>query len=204
MKVRQQGDNKMIRYARKNEPEHLVKEINELTFEILRDLEIVALNDQTETKIKGFLQKLYYVDGNRFSYHNIIIKENNAHIIAIAIVYHGKDAEQLDQNFKVHLQNDFQTQQVEISKETEREEYYLDSLAVTSVHRKQGIGTELLNTVEKIALEKGYYKLSLNVEEDNAAAYRLYKKMGYEYQSIFILYGHAYFHMVKNLLDKRS
>lgn len=189
----------MIRFGKKNDPEHLVEEVASLTYEILRDLGIRVLNNQTEEKIVNFLKGLYVKDNNRFSYHNMLVKESCGHVAGIAIVYHGKNAEKFDKHFLRYLQQEFHSDDIELSKETEDDEFYLDSLAVSPHHRKQGIGGELLKAFESIGEEKGFQKLSLNVDEENENAYRLYKKNGFEFESTFDLYGHPYLHMVKYL-----
>lgn len=189
----------MIRFGKKNETEYHVEEIAVLTYEILKDLGINALQNQSQGKIVNFLKELFIEDNNRFSYHNTLVKESDGHIIGIAIIYHGKNAKEYDNNLVQHLQQEFHSNQIELSKETEKDEYYLDSLAVSPNHRKQGIGSELLKAFENAGYKKGFHKLSLNVDEDNTNAYQLYKKNGFEYESTFDLYGHPYLHMVKYL-----
>ena len=45
--------------------------------------------------------------------------------------------------------------------------------------RGQGIGKGLLNEIERIALEKGCCKITLEVQENNVAARRLYGNFGF-------------------------
>ncbi|MEK5392536.1 GNAT family N-acetyltransferase [Margalitia sp. FSL K6-0131] len=187
----------MIRFGKKNEPENYVEEIAALTYEILKDLGIDVLQNQSQRKVVNFLKELYRKDHNRFSYHNTLVKESDGQIFGIAIIYHGMDAQEYDKNFVQHLQQEFHCSQIELSKETEKDEYYLDSLAVSPNHRKKGVGGELLKAFENAGYEKGFHKLSLNVDEDNTNAYRLYEKNGFVYESTFDLYGHPYLHMVK-------
>ncbi|WP_158175792.1 GNAT family N-acetyltransferase [Heyndrickxia camelliae] len=189
----------MIRLGKKSDDKYFVEEIAFLTYEILRDLGIQVLKNQKKEKVVNFLKELYVKDNNRFSYHNTLVKELNGHAVGIAIIYHGKNAEEYDNHLVQYLQQEFQLNDIELSKETEEDEFYLDSLAVSPLHRKQGIGSELLKAFENIGEEEGHQKLALNVDKDNETAYRLYKKNGFEFQSTFDLYGHPYLHMVKNL-----
>ncbi|NWG10835.1 GNAT family N-acetyltransferase [Candidatus Bathyarchaeota archaeon] len=46
-------------------------------------------------------------------------------------------------------------------------------------HRRRGIAQKLLGEIEKIFVEKGVKSCRLEVREDNAAALRLYQKLGY-------------------------
>lgn len=62
----------------------------------------------------------------------------------------------------------------------ERETYvYLDDLSVSEKYRGNGIGTELIQTAEKFAEENAVSTIVFHVEKSNAAASRLYKRLGY-------------------------
>jgi ribosomal protein S18 acetylase RimI-like enzyme len=58
--------------------------------------------------------------------------------------------------------------------------WYICGVAVVPEFRGQGIGTELLQIAREQALAHGYSRLSLVVFEENAAAVRLYQRLGYE------------------------
>lgn len=53
------------------------------------------------------------------------------------------------------------------------------SLAVADAYRKRGVAARLMKTAEHKALEEGRSFLRLEVRPDNAAAIRLYEKLGY-------------------------
>lgn len=55
----------------------------------------------------------------------------------------------------------------------------IHDLAVLPAHRGRGIGRQLLGRVEVAARETGCCKVTLEVQEDNAAARRLYKECGF-------------------------
>ena len=50
---------------------------------------------------------------------------------------------------------------------------------ILSPYRRQGIGTEFFEMLEKWALAEGIVRLELNVAEDNPAAIALYEKQGF-------------------------
>lgn len=52
-------------------------------------------------------------------------------------------------------------------------------IAVDRAHRGQGIGTQLLDVVERAARESGCCKVTLEVRADNPAAERLYRRIGF-------------------------
>jgi ribosomal protein S18 acetylase RimI-like enzyme len=55
----------------------------------------------------------------------------------------------------------------------------LHDLAVLASHRGRGIGRQLLATIEAAAAALGCCKVTLEVRDDNTAAQRLYRAVGY-------------------------
>lgn len=53
------------------------------------------------------------------------------------------------------------------------------TIDVLPTHRRKGIGLRLLQEIEKIFKEKNIKTCCLEVREDNTAALKLYKKLGY-------------------------
>ncbi|WP_088891783.1 GNAT family N-acetyltransferase [Leptolyngbya ohadii] len=64
---------------------------------------------------------------------------------------------------------------------------YIFLLYVHPDHRHQGIGTALMQKVEDWAKERGDRQVGLQVFVQNQAALRLYEKLGYQPQSIFMV-----------------
>lgn len=58
-------------------------------------------------------------------------------------------------------------------------ENYIDNIAVTSMYRKNGAATKLLEKLEETAESENGEFISLEVRESNEAAIRLYEKSGY-------------------------
>ena len=56
---------------------------------------------------------------------------------------------------------------------------YLDDFSVTAAWRNRGIGTALLQRAEERAKELGIPAVVFHVEKTNAAARRLYERLGY-------------------------
>lgn len=57
---------------------------------------------------------------------------------------------------------------------------FVDDLWVNPDYRKMGVAKNLMDKIENIAIEKGYYGLRLYVAADNNAGVSLYKKCGYD------------------------
>lgn len=57
--------------------------------------------------------------------------------------------------------------------------WYINALAVFAEHRGLGLGTQLMKRVERLALDSGYEKMSIQVYAQNHGAVKLYKRLGY-------------------------
>jgi ribosomal protein S18 acetylase RimI-like enzyme len=64
-------------------------------------------------------------------------------------------------------------------REAERDEYFVNTIAVVPGSRRQGIGRRLLACAENEAHVRGLLKCSLSVEIDNRPAMALYESVGY-------------------------
>ena len=58
--------------------------------------------------------------------------------------------------------------------------WYICGVALLPEYRGRGIGAELMQMARQQALQHGYQQLSLVVFEENTAAVRLYRRLGYE------------------------
>jgi len=67
-----------------------------------------------------------------------------------------------------------------MSESVESDTMYLDSLAVRSSQRGQGLGTKIINKVFSLAQEKGLTKVKLHVIDRNHNAKRLYERLDFK------------------------
>ena len=92
-------------------------------------------------------------------------------------------------------------------KEAEPDEYYISNIAVLPEQQGHGLGSHMLQWIEKKARQQGYRKISLTVDIENERAYALYSRTGFEVVETSmpeslrrsIGYGGSY-RMVKNLV----
>ena len=59
---------------------------------------------------------------------------------------------------------------------------HIETLIVSSNHRKKGIGRELIQKAEKISQKKGCHKMHLETGK-SWSAFKFYRKMGYEIEA---------------------
>jgi aminoglycoside 3-N-acetyltransferase I len=62
--------------------------------------------------------------------------------------------------------------------EQERSEVYIYDLAVAKAHRRQGVATALVQTLKKIAEERGAYVIFVQADPGDEPAIALYTKLG--------------------------
>jgi ribosomal protein S18 acetylase RimI-like enzyme len=72
---------------------------------------------------------------------------------------------------------------VEVTHPDKGTEMFLYELAVDDGHRRQGIGTALVEALRDLAREQGCYGMWVLTDDDNAAAGATYRKAGGEVES---------------------
>ncbi|MNW54566.1 putative acetyltransferase [compost metagenome] len=152
-------------------------------------------NDEEAFRV---LEAFYQEQGNRISYENVVVKEENGRVIAFMLSYHGSDAAKLDQPFVDRITAMGGVAPV-IERETKEDEYYLDSIAVDPDYQGYGIGTEMLQLFEQQASERGYDKIMLLVDQANPSARKLYVRQGYIEDGSIVVSGHVFDRMVKRV-----
>lgn len=115
--------------------------------------------------------------GNRLSYENIWVAESDATIAGILIAYHGEQAAMLDEPIKAWLRTNGQPDDLDV--ETEGDVLYIDSVAVDATFGGRGIGTGLIQQAIAHARAMNIPRVTLNVDQTNPAAGRLYERLGF-------------------------
>ncbi|MEO1590924.1 MAG: GNAT family N-acetyltransferase [Cyanobacteria bacterium J06632_22] len=73
-----------------------------------------------------------------------------------------------------------------VDQRTGEAQAYVFLVYVAPEHRRQGIGTVLMQQAQQWAHQNGYGSISLQVFEANQAALALYRKLGYESQAVWL------------------
>lgn len=184
---------------RKVEKEEIV-ELYPYIHEIFSDMEIPALEELGENRVKNLvidaMQHPYY----RYGYKNAWVCERKKQIAGVFFGYPNEWEKLIDGPLQaVMLKNDLPIDTIAQENESLAGEWYLDTLVTNPDFRRQGVAQEMLDAVNEIAENKGYDKISLNCDIDNLPAYNLYKKMGYTKKTQIVLSHHIYWHMVKEI-----
>lgn len=115
--------------------------------------------------------------GNRLSYENIWVAETDSTIAGILIAYHGEQAAKLDEPIKTWLRAQGKPDKLDV--ETEGDVLYIDSVAVDTAFGGRGIGTNLIQQAIDYARTSNISHVTLNVDQTNPNAGRLYERLGF-------------------------
>lgn len=169
-----------------------------LIYDAIHDIAYALSGENEKPKVLEQLERYFCQEVNRISYNNCLVKMVDDEPVGIVIAYHGKDAWQLDKPIRQHLKN-LTGKELALDKEADASDYYVDTVSVNPLYRGRGIGTELLQAVIVQAKDRGYSTVSLNVEEKNLKARRLYERLGFTYKKTILINNHLYDYLVKKL-----
>ncbi|MBD3109583.1 GNAT family N-acetyltransferase [Bacillus sp. AGMB 02131] len=170
-----------------------------LIYDAIHDIANALTGETEDPKVLQQLEAFYCQEMNRLSYHNCLVKSVDNQAVGIVIAYHGKDAQQLDEPIVEHLKGKNSGCEPVIDQEADEDDFYIDTVSVNPQFSGRGFGTELLNAAVDWACQLGYSTVSLNVEENNFNARRLYERLGFEYEKEIMINNHVYAYLVKRI-----
>ena len=122
----------------------------------------------------SILTDFFRQEDNRLSYQNTLVLEEDGVVVGLINLYDGSQARELDAPID------------------------LDTLSVSPGCQRKGYGSKLIEAGCNRARSLGHQRMALLVETD-AAAKRLYERLGFQADGTKCLAGEEYFHMVKSL-----
>ncbi|AOZ94378.1 GNAT family N-acetyltransferase [Paenibacillus crassostreae] len=170
-----------------------------LLYDALHDIAHQLTGQTSELDAIDVLGQFFIQEEGRLSYHQIIVKELDGEAVGIAVSYAGSDAKRLDHPIVQYLRNLKNDPSIELDQEADEDEYYIDTLSVSPMYERQGIGTELMQAVENEARRLHFTRIALAVLEDNIGACALYQRSGYKVNKDIVINGRIYHHMVKRI-----
>lgn len=165
----------MIRTARPDDAEAIAPLIHHAIHEIAETL----TGASEEKLVLERLEALVRLRGNRLSYENTLVAEHEGEVAGIVIAYPGYEAEKLDANLSAYIVSCTGIAP-EIDAETAGDVYYIDTLSVAPAYGGKGIGTRLLEAASTRGEKLGCRSVTLNADQSNAGAQRLYRRIGFE------------------------
>ncbi|ASS75410.1 hypothetical protein CIG75_10690 [Tumebacillus algifaecis] len=185
----------MIRPARKEDVQPAIA----LIYATIGNIGNTLAGTDDPVEVTRVLESFFIQEGNRLSYENTLIKEQEGQVVGVLVSYLGSQTYKLDQPFLDRLIAQTGDPTLTITKEAKDDEYYLDTIAVASAYEGRGFGTELMRAFEDKARLEGQQRLALLVEQNNERARRLYEKRGFLADESLTVSGYLFDHMVKPL-----
>jgi len=146
-------------------------------------------------KITEIIADAFVKSNNEYSYENVMMIEYESKIVGTVSGYTYAEKEGFKKNILSQFPGGAKLRIMMFSivgKVLSRflgprgeEDYYLQSIAVSSQMRGKGLGQRLLKHSGKIAIKKGSKTFSLDVSSKNENAINSYKKFGMEVSSFW-------------------
>jgi ribosomal protein S18 acetylase RimI-like enzyme len=153
-------------------------------------------DDQAESL--AFYRWAFTQPGNRLSFENALVLEEDERVVGALLAYHGRDSGGLNRPLAERL-SARRGHAVEVAPEARQDEFYLDSLGVDADLRGRGLGRRLLAAFEERAGALGHVRLGLLTEPDNRPAFRLYESVGFRPDGLVRVGPYLLEHMSKHL-----
>jgi ribosomal protein S18 acetylase RimI-like enzyme len=186
----------MIRFATSEDGLAIAK----LVLVILKDMELPFVKEIGEAKTIEILTEAVKDPTYRYGYKRGLVKEVAGEIAGIAFGYPAEEEAIVDDALALVLKEMGMTDRpLFLDPETFPNEWYLDTICVDEAFRGQGIGSELLDALDKMAKREAKSVIGLCVDQANPNAQRLYERKGFAVVGEQMLSGHKYNHMQKNI-----
>lgn len=147
------------------------------------------------TDFRKMMTSLVEREDSQYSYKNTLVALDGERVVGISVSYDGRKLHLLRQAFiesaKVYIGKDHS----EMDDETQAGELYLDSLAVLSEYRRQGIASRLLRVTKERANKMGLPCVGLLVDKGNPVGEALYAAVGFQHANDSQWGGHEMKHL---------
>ena len=150
---------------------------------------------QTLDDFERVMTLLVEQEDSQYSYKNTLVALDRQEVIGVCVAYDGAKLHTLRQAFVEMARKHFARNFSEMEDETPKGELYIDSLAVLSTHRGQGIAQQLLLATITKAKKMNVGHVGLLVDKGNPKAEKLYAKVGFTYRNDAQWGGHPMKHL---------
>ncbi|CAH0419318.1 GNAT family N-acetyltransferase [Periweissella ghanensis] len=155
----------------------------------LTELQTMDVTEKLAVLSKGYnLQKL-------LAYTNVIVAEIDGIVAGMSYSY----AADVEMQTRTDILAGTNGIDLHPNQEAWPNEWYLEMLSVDENYRGHGIGQALMMATTTLAHAEGFTKISLNVDNENPRAEKLYLKQAFVTEKQIMIGDHKYKHMVKTL-----
>ena len=176
-----------------------VNEVIPLILQAIEDIAFVLSGTADVDKTTKILSEFFKQSGNRLSYEQTLVMEENGELVGMAIVYDGAEAAALNFPVEQAAVKKSGKPDYKIPIEPEVSEFYLDAVGVLPRCQGRGYGSALVEAGCNRARRQGHKRFALLVDLENPPAKRLYDRLGFRVDGAKWLAGKEYYHMVREL-----
>jgi DNA-3-methyladenine glycosylase I len=135
-------------------------------------------------------------EDSQYSYRNTLVAMDGDKVVGISVSYGGGRLHELRRAFIDAAKEYIGKDHSGMADETQTGELYLDSLAVLSEYRRQGIARKLLLATKERANRLGLPCVGLLVDKNNPVGEALYTSVGFRYVNDSHWGGHSMKHLI--------
>ncbi|TKC05898.1 GNAT family N-acetyltransferase [Pedobacter frigoris] len=132
--------------------------------------------------------------GNQYSYEHVLVYQDKDGVCGMICGYDGADLESLRKPFLDYIRTESGIV-LDPESETQKGEYYIDSLSVAPDQQGKGIAKKLIHALIGKARSLGHTNVGLLVNAHNPKAKKLYLNLGFVVVNERKFMGGDYFHM---------
>ncbi|MBT1142935.1 GNAT family N-acetyltransferase [Lactiplantibacillus argentoratensis] len=167
---------------------------------IYRDMEMPVLKNVNEADLLAMLTELYQRPANLDGLAQTFVAVMAHKIVGVAFGHLAKNEVAVNDLLRTTSGHHagFEAP-LELGSETRPNEWYLSMLAVDPQAQGHGVGSALLEALPGLVGQLGATKLSLNVDDGNPRAAKLYHRHGFVPDGQLMIGTHPYQHLVKPL-----
>jgi ribosomal protein S18 acetylase RimI-like enzyme len=137
------------------------------------------IGERNFEKARDFLERFVKSENNQYSYQNCYVIEDEGEVIGALLGYEGEKLHELRKPVLAYIHQFFDPN-LTVEDETQRGEYYIDSIGVLPTHQGKGLGARLIQFVIDEQVYKYGQTLGLLVDKGNPSAKKLYLRLGFE------------------------
>jgi len=170
---------------------------------IYRDMEMPVLQNVSESALISMLTTLYAMPKNLNGIAQTLVADEENQVLGVAFGHPAENEVAVNQILKhVSANHEGFSAPLELGGESRPGEWYLSMLAVAPQAQGQGIGSHLLKALPQFVESFGKAKISLNVDDGNPGAAKLYRRQGFKADGRLMIGIHPYQHMGLSLREQ--
>ena len=174
------------------------REILPLFLDALEEMKYIFFDYKNDEDLLKKFKECFILEEGRYSHKNFTVSETEGKITGILVAYYTSDIN-LDVVLLEMLKKSGSVRKF-FESEFGNEEYYIDSLAVSSEFQRMGTAKKLIEYAESESKSLNCGKMSLVVLKSKERAKKIYENAGYSESGEMSIYGEEYFRMLKNLV----